>query len=138
MVGRPYSAAGAGLAVILSMYVLDPYSWGAVGGDVGFESNSWQIAWAAVSVVLITMAMIFLSRNAPRIPRLLVCLEFLCFVLVNWILISRDGFWTRVVVGAVSTWRPFVALCIGLIVRVLLLYLLRRMSPPPTLGASSS
>ena len=100
----------------LVLFVLDPYTYGGVGGD---RQNLIVHAWQpAATVLLVLLNGIGVFRVHRDVGLRIFAAELMLFVALNSLYVLRDGWDTRTTIGNVGSRLPLVWLLLGLFVRL--------------------
>lgn len=109
------------------LLLLDPYSYGRIGGDEqAFTRVYWQVAFAAMSFCLLMGVVIGRSRLTRSAMSWTAVVEFAIFAIANTIYITRDGLDVRMFAGYEGSPVPLATVLLGMLVRVVALIVLLR------------
>ncbi len=109
-----------GIALILVLLNLDPYSHGYRGGDVLIVVHPWQRIAIACEVALLLVG---LGAGVLRLRRTLIvaiAAEATLFVGLSAVWVTRDGA-TRFLVGYESSFETAYVVAAGLLLRILII-----------------
>lgn len=112
----------AGLIFMIMLFHIDPYSYGARGGDVGFDVYVWQQGATVAFTCLLVAALVLVRKRQNRAALMALMVETAGFVAINALYVLRDGFWERMLRGYGSSPLPLLAVATGLIVRFFLIW----------------
>jgi hypothetical protein len=108
------------LAIAIVALVLDPYTFGGVGGDEWYPSIAWQRLVGGVQLLLLAGAMLIVAMSRYRYLQRLLGVEATIFLAFNIALLLRDGT-LRLVVGYSAAPLLLLLLIAGVIVRAALI-----------------
>ena len=84
------------IMLLLLLLLLDPYSFGASGGDAGLDLHRAQWITGGVEAALLAAILVTIRSRWWRAGLVLAMVELSIFVVANATYIARDGFWSRV------------------------------------------
>jgi hypothetical protein len=121
--------AGAGMILLILLFLLDPYSTGRIGGDQNLQpSYVWQSWFTGLLVALLAIALAWWRRGAGQKTFWTLLSEFVLFVSVNAVYYIRDGYQLRSFSGYDDSPAPLLVVGFGTVIRIGLLWNLARRS----------
>lgn len=123
---RSRALLGCAILAVLLLPLADPYASGRIGGDANATPvYEWQIWITRICAGLLIAAAVLLRTRHVSLTWWLIASEALVFSVANIVYTSRDGS-MRFYDGYDWYPTPLVAVCMGLLLRVLMLALVRR------------